>query len=176
MEPIRISAAEVQRQVMAGKALAERSMMSKKLCATALVTFGLWLCWVVNGYADRLYTWTDAKGVTHITQDPPPEAAKVVDTIDYSPQPDQPVRRPTPSDRPNQPQGNPGQRAGQAGQGTDAGLTSGDASNDVEYDYTGGPYRQTLRRYERRHEWLDHNEPGKVGDLPGRVRPRPRMR
>ena len=71
-----------------------------KLFKAALITAGLLLCWVVNGYADRLYTWTDAKGVTHITQDPPPDTAKVVDTIDYSPQPNQPAHRSTASDRP----------------------------------------------------------------------------
>jgi len=40
---------------------------------TAFITLTLLFCWMVNGYADCLYTWTDAKGVTHITQDPPPD-------------------------------------------------------------------------------------------------------
>jgi hypothetical protein len=150
--------------------------MSMKLYVTALITFGVWLCWAANGYADRLYTWTDAKGVTHITQDPPPGTARVEDTIDYSPQPVQPVNRPTPGNRPIQQQENLDQRGGQAGRGTGVGFTSGDMDSDVEYDYTGGPYRQTLRRYERSHEWLDNTEPGKGGDLPERVRPRPLRR
>lgn len=147
-----------------------------KLIMAALITLGLLLVGVVNGYADRLYTWKDAKGQTHITQDPPPDSAKVVDTIDYSPQPDQPTRRPAASDRPAQQQGAMNQGGGQAGRSTDSGFTSGDAGNAVEYEYTGGPYRQTLRRNERRSEWLDDNEPGKPGDRPGRVRPRPRSR
>ena len=72
-----------------------------KLFKTAHIILAIWLCLVLNGYADRLYTWTDAKGVTHITQDPPPDTAKAVDTIEYSPQPNQPVRQSTASNRPN---------------------------------------------------------------------------
>ena len=34
--------------------------------------------------ADRLYTWTDEKGVSHVTQHPPPASAKNKDVIDYS--------------------------------------------------------------------------------------------
>ena len=147
-----------------------------KLFKAALIMLALLLCWVVNGYADRLYTWTDAKGVTHITQDPPPDTAKAVDTIDYSPQPIQPVHRSTARDQTNQQQGNLDQGGRQTGSGSGAGFASGDAGNDVQYQYEGGPYRQTLRRYERRGERLDDNEPGKKGDLPVRVQPRPRRR
>ena len=147
-----------------------------KLFKTALIIFVIWLCWVLNGYADRLYTWTDAKGVTHITQDPPPDTAKAVDTIDYSPQPNQPVRQSTASDRPNHQQGNPNQGGGQAGSSVITGIASGDAGDNIEYDYTGDPYRRTLRQYEKRDERLDDNEPGKVGDRPERIQPRPRKR
>jgi len=147
-----------------------------KLFKTAQIILAIWLCLVLNGYADRLYTWTDAKGVTHITQDPPPDTAKAVDTVDYSPQPNQPVRQSTASDRPNQQQGNPNQGDGQTGSGFSTRTASGDASDNIEYDYTGDPYRWTLRQYERRGERLDKNEPGKVGDRPGRLQPRPRMK
>ena len=34
--------------------------------------------------ADRLYTWTDERGVAHVTQHPPPATAKNKDVIDYS--------------------------------------------------------------------------------------------
>jgi len=90
--------------------------------------------------------------VTHITQDPPPDPAKAVDTIDYSPQPNQAVRQSTASDRPNQQQENPNQGGGQAGSGVSTGIASGDAGDNIEYDYTGDPYRRTLRQYERRGE------------------------
>lgn len=147
-----------------------------KLFRVALIMLGLVLCWLASGHADRLYTWTDAKGQTHITQDPPPDTAKVVDSIDYTPQPDQPARRPAASERPNQKQGNLNPAGGQAGRSTDAGFTFGDPGNTDDYQYTGDSYRQTLRRYERRGDWLDNNQPGRSGDLPVRVQPRSRMR
>ena len=138
-----------------------------KLLKAAFITLALLFCWMVNGYADRLYTWTDAKGVTHITQDPPPDTAKAVDTIDYSPQPNQPVRRPTANDLTNQQQGNPAQRSGQSGAESGSGLTSGDETKDIQYD--GDSYRRTLLRYEIKHKILDEHESEKD-------RPHPRKR
>ena len=38
----------------------------------------------VSGIADRLYTWTDEKGVSHVTQHPPPANAKNKDVVEYS--------------------------------------------------------------------------------------------
>ena len=35
--------------------------------AAAVVSY-----WCSIGYADRLYTWEDDRGVTHITKEPPP--------------------------------------------------------------------------------------------------------
>ena len=148
-----------------------------KLIKAALITLGILFCWMVNGYADRLYTWTDAKGVIHITQDPPPDTAKGVEVTDYMPQPNQPVRRSTASDQPNQRQVNSNQGGGQVGSGVSTGVASENGNDNSEYDYIGVPYyRRTPRHYERRGERLDNNEPGRVGDLPVRVQPRPRMR
>lgn len=39
--------------------------------------------------ADTVYTWTDEKGNLHITQEPPPNKAKIKETMDYQPQPAQ---------------------------------------------------------------------------------------
>jgi len=36
--------------------------------------------------ADKLYTWTDAKGNLHITEHPPPKAAKTKEVMTYKPQ------------------------------------------------------------------------------------------
>jgi hypothetical protein len=138
-----------------------------KLLKAASITLALLFCWMVNGYADRLYTWTDAKGMTHITQDPPPDTAKAVDTIDYLPQPNQPVRRPTTNDLTNQQQGNPNQGGGQAETESGSGLTSGDETKDIQYD--GDSYRRTLLRYEIKHKILDEHESEKD-------RPHPRKR
>lgn len=133
----------------------------------AFITLALLFCWMVNGYADRLYTWTDSKGVTHITQDPPPDTAKAVDTIDYVPQPNQPVRRPPTNDLTNQQRENPDQGKGQSKDEPDSRLTPGDETKDIQYD--GDSYRRTLLRYEIKHKILDDHEPGK-----GRPHPRKR--
>lgn len=132
------------------------------LFKAALITLGFLLCWVLNGFADRLYTWTDAKGMTHITQDPPPDTAKEVDTIDYSSQQNQSVRPSTASDRPNQQQGNPNQGDGQAGSGVSTGTASGDGGDNDEYYYTGNPYRRALRQYDP-----GINQPGRIGNVGG---------
>jgi hypothetical protein len=36
--------------------------------------------------ADKLYTWTDEKGILHITQHPPPKHARIKDVMTYQPQ------------------------------------------------------------------------------------------
>ncbi len=36
--------------------------------------------------ADKLYTWTDEKGNLHITEHPPPKAARTKDVMTYQPQ------------------------------------------------------------------------------------------
>ena len=38
----------------------------------------------MQGFADRLYTWTDDKGISHVTQHPPPPGAKNKDVVEYS--------------------------------------------------------------------------------------------
>jgi hypothetical protein len=144
-----------------------------KLIKTALITFGLLLCFVMDGFANRIYTWVDANGMTHITQEPPPQTAKSIDVMDYSAQPEPAAPRPAASDAANQQQGNLNQGGGQAGSQPGTGVTSGDAGDNIEYDYTGDPYRRTLRQYERRGERLDNNEPIRQGERPEIVRPRP---
>ena len=147
-----------------------------KLSNSVFITFVLLFCCAMDGYADRIYTWVDSKGVTHMTQEPPPQTAKSIDVLDYPAQPEPATPQPAARAGPNQQQGNPNQGGGQAGSGTSTGTASGDAEDTIEYDYNGEPYRRTLRQYERRGERLDDNEPGKVGDRPGRIQPRPRGR
>jgi len=54
-----------------------------------LLTISLICLWMVNGYADRLYTWIDDQGVTHISQNPPPPNAVLKDTMDYTSRPEE---------------------------------------------------------------------------------------
>ena len=43
--------------------------------------------------ADRLYTWTDAKGNLHITEHPPPKAARTKDVMTYQPQTEAQIKK-----------------------------------------------------------------------------------
>ena len=147
-----------------------------KLSNTVFITFGLLLCCAIDGYADRIYTWVDSKGVTHMTQEPPPQTAKSIDVLDYSAQPGPPPPQPAARAGSNQQQGNPNQGGGQAGSGSSTGIASGDAEDNIEYDYDGDPYRRALRMYQRRAERLDNNQPIREGERPERVQPRPRGR
>lgn len=45
-----------------------------------------------EGSADRLYHWVDAKGVTHLSQEPPPQDGKLLETMEYSVSKDKPVK------------------------------------------------------------------------------------
>ena len=147
-----------------------------KLSNSVFITFGLLLCCAMDGYADRIYTWVDSKGVTHMTQEPPPQTAKSIDVLDYSAQPEPPPPQPAARAGSNQQQGNPNQGGGQAGSSSSTGIASGEAEDNIVYDYSGDPYRRTLRMYERRGDRLDGNQPIREGERPERVQPRPRGR
>ena len=43
--------------------------------------------------ADKLYTWTDEKGILHITEQPPPKNAKKMDVMTYQPQTEAQIRK-----------------------------------------------------------------------------------
>ena len=43
--------------------------------------------------ADKLYTWTDEKGILHITEQPPPKNAKNMDVMTYQPQTEAQIRK-----------------------------------------------------------------------------------
>lgn len=124
----------------------------------------------------RFGGWKDSNGVTHITQEPSPQTAKSIDVMDYSTQPEPPPPQPTARVGLNQQQVNLNQGDGQAGSQPGTGITSGDAGDNVEYDYTGSPYWQTLRRYERRGERVDNDGPIREGGRPEIMLPRPRGR
>lgn len=43
--------------------------------------------------ADKLYTWTDAKGNLHITEHPPPQNAKTRDVMNYQPETEAQIKK-----------------------------------------------------------------------------------
>ena len=53
----------------------------KLLIITIIVFTGLFIASMAS--AQKLYTWTDENGNLHITQDPPPESAKVEEVVHY---------------------------------------------------------------------------------------------
>ena len=53
----------------------------KYFIATTIILFSLLAATILG--AQKLYTWTDENGVLHITEQPPPNSAKVEDVITY---------------------------------------------------------------------------------------------
>ena len=47
------------------------------------------LCfWPLQAFAETIYLWTDAQGKMHITQEAHSETSRIVDVMEYEPQPD----------------------------------------------------------------------------------------
>jgi hypothetical protein len=74
-------------------------MQLLKILSTALLLMCLW---GLSVNAGRLYTWVDDKGVTHITQGPPPKNAKLKFSMQNTKQPEgqnqtgkEPEKKPT---------------------------------------------------------------------------------
>jgi len=111
--------------------------------------------WCSTGYADRLYTWEDEKGVTHITKEPPPQKTKMIDTMDYTVQPAQ-INQTTGKQESNegerkQPVRIETQKRKEASEAT--GTTEAvdeDLDDDVYYDSDGGRYTRRAIRQERK--------------------------
>ncbi len=87
------------------------------------------------GHADRLYTWEDDKGVTHISKDPPPQKTKLIDTMDYKPQPAN-KNQATGKQVSDEGESSQPQRMGTQGEGkaSQATGTTEDVDEDVYYD------------------------------------------
>lgn len=105
--------------------------------------------WCSMGYADRLYTWEDDKGVTHITKEPPPQKTKLINTMDYTVTPA--IKNQTTSnqvldeDERSQPRRIGTQKRKKALEATG---TTEDADEDVYYDSDGGRYTRRAIRQE----------------------------
>jgi hypothetical protein len=65
-----------------------RSFQERAMKLFILLLFiGIACVWPTFAGAGKIYTWTDAKGVTHITETPPPSGKKIDTVIDYTPKP-----------------------------------------------------------------------------------------
>lgn len=109
--------------------------------------------WCSTGHADRLYTWEDDKGVTHISKEPPPQKTKLIDTMDYT-------ESPAPE---NQASGKQVSNEGESLQPQQSGIgfqkkrkapeeteTADEGDEDVYYDSDGGRYTRRAIRQERK--------------------------
>lgn len=115
--------------------------------------------WCSIGYADRLYTWEDDKGITHITKEPPPQKTKLIDTMDYTVTPAQ-MNQTTgeqvlDEDERSQPRQVGTQKRKKALEATE---TTEDIDEDVYYDSDGGRYTRRAIRHEIREKLENRGE------------------
>jgi hypothetical protein len=115
--------------------------------------------WCSIGYADRLYTWEDDKGITHITKEPPPQKTKLIDTMDYTVTPAQ-MNQTTgeqvlDEDERSQPRQVGTQKRKKALEATE---TTEDVDEDVYYDSDGGRYTRRAIRHEIREKLENRGE------------------
>ena len=118
------------------------------------IILGLVICgWSSHLSADSVYTWTDAKGQTHITQDPPPQGAKLKDTIEYVPK----AQRTEKTERAPAGFEATTPRTSSRSRGGDA-MTEDD-QRKVYYDRDGGRYTRRAIRSERQEQGIEKPEP-----------------
>jgi hypothetical protein len=133
--------------------------------------------WCSIGYADRLYTWEDDKGVIHITKEPPPQKTKMIDAMDYTVPPAQ-MNQTTGKQvlnegEPKQPGRIGTQKRKEVLEAT--GKTEDvdedvveDVDEDVYYDSDGGRYTRRAIRQERKERRENRRENRGGGDRPVR--------
>jgi len=133
--------------------------------------------WCSTGYADRLYTWEDEKGVTHITKEPPPQKTKMIDTMDYTVAPAQ-INQTTGEQVTNEGERKQPVRIGtqkrkEASEAT--GTTEDvdedvgeDVDEDIYYDSDGGRYTRRAIRQDRKEVRQNRRENRRGGDRPVR--------
>jgi hypothetical protein len=131
------------------------------------------LNWCSMGYADRLYTWEDDKGVTHITKEPPPQKAKLIDRMDYTVTPAQmnqtTSKQVSDEDELKQPVRIETQKGKEASEAT--GTTEDvdeDVDEDLYYDSDGGRYTRRAIRQERKERRENRRENRRGSDRPVR--------
>jgi len=115
--------------------------------------------WCPAGHADRLYTWEDDNGVTHISKEPPPQKTKLIDIMDYT----------TPPVNKNQATGKQVSDEGESSQphrigaresakASGASGTAEDIDENVYYDSDGGRYTRRAVKHEIKEEHEDREE------------------
>ena len=131
-----------------------------KLFKIVLFTILISGFWLLTGSADRLYTWKDKNGVTHISEEPPPENARLKDVIDYKPDAT-PLRQQIPTDQQQEGpvRGNIGAEKTTAETGADA-VPGEDGYDDDD----GERDKREQRKKEKRHERRRTGEDGQIDE------------
>ncbi|MGD2022853.1 MAG: DUF4124 domain-containing protein [Desulfobacterales bacterium] len=114
--------------------------------------------WCSTAHADKLYTWEDDKGVTHITKEPPPQKTKLKDTMDYTVPPAQKnqatgkqVLNEGESSQPQRSEARERKKVSGAKEETEeVDEETGEVDEDVYYDSDGGRYTRRAIRQERK--------------------------
>ena len=126
--------------------------------------------WCTIGHADRLYTWEDDKGVTHISKEPPPQKTKLIDIMDYTVTPanknQDSGKQVSNEDESSTPQRKGTQEREKASRATG---TTEDGDEDVYYD--GDRYRRRKIRPERKEEREERGESDRSAEKPQRRQP-----
>ena len=119
--------------------------------------------WCSTAHADRIYTWEDDKGVTHITKEPPPQKTKLIDTSDYTVPPAQ-KNQATGKQVSNEAESSQLQRSGTQKRRKASGATGTteevdeEVDEDVYYDSDRGRYTRRAIRHERREKLKNRRE------------------
>ena len=119
--------------------------------------------WCSTAHADRLYTWEDDKGVTHISKEPPPQKTKLIDIMDYTVSPAQ-KNQATSKQVSNEGESSKLQRSGTQKRRKASGATGTteevdeEVDEDVYYDSDGGRYTRRAIIHEIREKLEDRRE------------------
>jgi hypothetical protein len=115
--------------------------------------------WCPAGHADRLYTWEDDNGVTHISKEPPSQNTKLIDIMDYT---TPPANKSQTTDNQVSDEGESSQPSGigarQSGKSLGTIGTAEDIDEDVYYDSDGGRYTRRAITHEIKEKYEDNGE------------------
>ena len=115
--------------------------------------------WCSTAHADRLYTWEDDKGVTHISKEPPPQKTKLIDIMDYTVSPAQ-KNQATSKQVSNEGESSKLQRSGARERKKVSGAKEAteEVEEDMYYDSDRGRYTRRAIIHEIREKLEDRRE------------------
>ncbi len=119
--------------------------------------------WCLAGHADRLYTWQDDKGVTHISKDPPPQNTNLIDIMDYTATPAS-KNQATGKQISKESESSQPRRIGAQERRKASGTTGSTEDVDEDVYYDGDRYRRKKIRHAERAARREQGENGQEND------------